>query len=154
MPKRELRLLNQVLRTWLFATAAFLTGMIACRADDPKFIFVKSTTTKKHIAVQPRDDYHRVYYALRVENCAGKTAFAQVRCRPSKGETETLQSVTLDIKANNELWRVYIRAPKHANVSATYQVVTVHRAPGKLGNLGRFTDRRKLRLSNDFRLCG
>jgi hypothetical protein len=106
----------------LVSISITLGVMTAAIAADPKFSFVESETTKKHIAVQPKDEHHRVYFPLRVENAKGKAVFARVRCQPEGDKNESVQTVRFDATTDNDLWRVYLRAPRHEDKTATYQV--------------------------------
>jgi hypothetical protein len=102
---------------------AFLlvSSWTASASAEPKVTFVRSETTKKHIAVQPKEEHHRIYFPLRIEGAAGKTAYAQVRCQPKTGP-ETVQTVRFEVAGKSELWTVYLRAPRHDTQHATYQV--------------------------------
>jgi hypothetical protein len=109
-----IRLTASVMSMFLAALNAF--------GQEPTFTFIKSESTGKHISIQPKEEHHRIYFPLRVTGTTGRTAFARVRCKPATGDVENLQTVNFKIAGNNELWRVYLRAPRHETETATYQV--------------------------------
>lgn len=106
-------------------------AIIPATAAEPSFTFVESRLTGKHIAVQPKEEHHRIYFPLRIKECAGKMVFARVRCLPSDG-TVSVSTVHFEIRKDNELWQVYLRAPRHPDRNATYQVEIGYTDPSKL----------------------
>jgi hypothetical protein len=105
-----------------FAISALCSLVSSTNAAEPKFTFLKSETTEKHIAIQPKDEHHRIYFPLQIENANGKTVFARVRCKTQDGEPEHVQSVSFSSENNKEIWRVYLRAPQYKKETATYQI--------------------------------
>lgn len=107
----------------LVVLAAFVAANPGTAADveAPQFTFLKSEVTGKHVAIQPKEEHHRVYFPLQVEHAAKRTAFARVRCKPDGDDAETVQTVYFKVTAAKELWRVYLRAPRHEDKAATYQ---------------------------------
>lgn len=110
------------MRVLVVAFLLCLGGAHERPAQLPAFTILRSETTKQHVAIQPKDEHHRVYFPLRIENCAGKMAFARIRSKVDKSDQETTSSVQFPVRGNNELWRVHLRAPRYDAPASVYQI--------------------------------
>lgn len=83
--------------------------------------FVKSTRTGLHVAIQPKQEHHRIYFPIRIKGGAGATMFARIRAQTDDG-TLVSQDVVFKVTADEELWQVFLRTPRFPDLTARYQV--------------------------------
>lgn len=88
--------------------------------------FVESTTTLKHIAIQPRRDHHRIHFLLRARGLDDRRLYASVHCYLPDAEEpankKSVHTVFFTPTTDNQLFAVYLRTPKFAHDTAEYQV--------------------------------
>lgn len=110
-------MLSSLIPTFAFALLSRTQG-------ERDFTFTLCETTRKHIAIQPRGDYDRIHFVVRIQNLKGKRAFARVRCEPLADAEKRVSLTTqiINIESNNDLWSLYLRVPRFEKTIATYQV--------------------------------
>lgn len=95
------------------------------------FTFVQCSETGKHVAVQPKADYHRVHFHVRVQGKRDRRLYGRVRFRPVDGEESTVTTIFRPT-TNNEVWSMYFRVPRFAKRTATYQIELGEHQPSQL----------------------
>jgi len=89
-------------------------------AQNATLSFIKSPTTGKHVALQPRDDHHRIQALVRVKGGGGQLFEAELACL-SHGRF-TSDMVKFYVLKSDQTWAIFLRTPKRPNESAQYTI--------------------------------
>lgn len=93
--------------------ALIAVTLLVAFQQEPKISFANCNEHKAHIAVQSVRDGHLVHFHVLVENAAGKTAFARLRCaEKDEADQSELQLKRFRISGNKEEWSVYFHVPR------------------------------------------
>lgn len=92
-----------------------ISTIFALEAEPPKIAFANCNEHKAHVAIQPTKDGHVVHFHVILENAAGKTAFARLRCaeKVDADKAETAMK-RFKVSGQKEEWSIYFQVPRQS----------------------------------------
>lgn len=87
-------------------------------AQNTKLSWILSPQTKKHVALQPRDDHHRLCFLVRIVGGGGERFEATLECNASPQITQ--DSVEFIALKDDQTWAITLCTPKRLNEDARY----------------------------------
>lgn len=123
-----------VLRGLMIIVLSVVANLNSLEAQQtPSLIFVESTQTQKHIAIQPRPGFHRIHFWVRAKDLKDVRCEAQILCTEGdlglSPELIHKETAYFTPSKNDELLSFHLRTPKVADKNVQYILLVEPSSP-------------------------